>query len=270
MFPLTALLSHAELTRRKSTNAEAVEARRAPRRTRYGNLTLFPRVEHPESMVPQVQYEEDPCVIASISNVSESGVGLILSEELPDGLEFDVEWPQGEYPVPLRFEVVHSRAMSAGMYRVGARLLIGVLPEEPLPTDFVSTEQPDEMDPNIEISNDSDSAESAAMVFAGGILKFEPNVPEQTDEKRSPSPAGTFRASSAHGFDKTETMDGVTTCGWERSVSIKRVGNRLWIYIHSPGKKNGWGIFVDPDQFESAFMRIQGAASSPFISTLAA
>ena len=260
MFPLTALLSHAELTRRRSPGVEAVEARRAPRRVRHGNLTLFPRVERAVPVVASNEPVEEPRVIASISNVSSSGVGLILSEELPGGLEFDCEWPQGEFPVPLRFEVVHSQALSAGMYRVGARLIIGVLPEEAVPTDFVSEQQ----------SEDVEISEPSPVEFAGGVLKFEPTLPQPTDEQACPSPAGTMRVSSAHGFDKTETLDGVTTCGWERSISIRRKGDRLWLYVHSPGKNNGWGIFVDADQFEAAFNRVQEGASSPFISSLAA
>jgi hypothetical protein len=86
----------------------------------------------------------------------------------------------------------------------------------------------------------------------------------------NPSPAGTLRISSAFGFDKTQTIQGVTTCGWERSISLRRDGDRLWVYIHSPGKKNGWGIYVNPDQFESALDSVQQSATSPFISTLAA
>ena len=54
MFPLSALLAHAELkTRAKRPSAEppsAAEARRAVRITRYGNLTLYPRVERAEAV----------------------------------------------------------------------------------------------------------------------------------------------------------------------------------------------------------------------------
>ena len=211
---------------------------------------------------------EPPRVIASISNVSSTGMALLLAEELPAGLEFDVDWREGEFPVPLRFEVVHSQPMSAGLYRVGARLIVGIMPEERVPTDFVSMEQP--ADTELEIGDDSVNVEEAAMVFAGGILKFDPGIAEQTDTLKMPAPAGTFKASAAHGFDKTETLDGATTCGWDRSISIRRSGDRLWVYIHSPGKKNGWGIFVDANDFESAFNRVQQAASSPFVSSMAA
>jgi hypothetical protein len=268
MFPLSALLSHAELTKRKSTGAASVEARRAPRRTRYGNLTLFPRVEQAEPVVASRQPVEPPRVIASISNVSTTGLGLLLSDELPHGLEFDVDWREGEFPVPLRFEVVHSQPMSAGLYRVGARLIVGIMPEEPVPTDFVSMEQP--ADSELQIGDETDASEEAAMVFAGGILKFEPSIPEQNDSMKMPAPAGTFKASAAHGFDKLETLDGTTTCGWDRSISIRRSGDRLWVYIHSPGKKNGWGIFVDAAKFEAAYNRVQQAAGSPFVSSMAA
>jgi hypothetical protein len=270
MFPLSALLSHAELNKRKSSAVESVEARRATRQTRYGNLTLFPRVEQAQPIAASRLPMDPPRVIASISNVSASGLGLILAEELPDGLEFDVDWRGGEFPVPLRFEVVHSQPMSAGLYRVGARLIVGIMPEEPVPTDFVSMEQP--ADPELEIGDDYEVElnEASPMVFAGGILKFDPGVPEETEAMKMPAPAGTMKASAAQGFDKTQTMDGVTTCGWERSISVRRMGDRLWLYIHSPGKKNGWGIFVDADQFESMFNSVQLAATSPFVASMAA
>ena len=272
MFPMSALLTHAELTKRKSSTVDVGEARRATRRMRYGNLTLFPRVEHAEPLVDQEIIDEEPRVIASISNVSSTGVGLILSEELPSGLEFDVDWhiggARGGSPVALTFEVVHSRPVSAGMYRTGARLIAGILPEEPVPTEFVSQEMP--------VRSDEDFIEQqlpeepAPVEFAGGVLKFEPQTFELTDELKSPAPPGTCRASSAFGFDKTEKLDGVTTCGWERSITIRREGERLWIYIHSPGKKNGWGIYVSPDQFEAALARVRRAAQSPFVTSMVA
>jgi hypothetical protein len=269
---MSALLTHAELRKRSSSTVDVGEARRAPRRMRYGNLTLFPRVERAEPLIDQGIIDEEPRVIASISNVSSTGVGLIVSEELPAGLEFDVEWRigafGGESPIPLTFEVVHSRPVSAGMYRTGARLIAGILPEEPIPTQFVSTEMPG--DSEADYVEQTMSEEPAPMEFAGGILKFEPQTFAPTDEQKTPAPPGTFRAASAFGFDKTEKLDGATTCGWERSITIRREGERLWIYIHSPGKKNGWGIYVSPDQFEAALARVQRAAQSPFITSMAA
>jgi hypothetical protein len=106
---------------------------------------------------------------------------------------------------------------------------------------------------------------------SGGIMRYEPESSLADDDADPALPPGTFAVAHAAGFDKTERLDGATTCGWERSVEIRRVGARLWIYIHSPGKKNGWGIFVDADEFESAFARIQDAAEKPaFVTTLAA
>jgi hypothetical protein len=269
---MSALLTHAELTKRQSSTMDVGEARRAPRRMRHGNLTLFPRVERAEPINGQSIIEEQPRVIASISNVSSTGVGLVLSEELPQGLEFDVDWSiggfGGESPIPLTFEVVHSLPVSAGMYRTGARLIIGILPEEPTPTDFASAEIPagsEADDPDLSLTG-----EAAPMEFAGGILQFDPETRPGIQEQNAPAPPGTFRAASAFGFDKTEKLDGVTSCGWERSISIRRDGERLWIYIHSPGNKNGWGIYVSPDQFEAALARVQRAAQSPFISSMAA
>ncbi len=268
MFPMSALLTHAELTKKRSSVTNVGEARRANRRMRYGNLTLFPRVERAESLVAQSAIEEEPRVIASISNVSSSGVGLIVNEELPAGLEFDVNWQHGEFPVPLTFEVVHSRPVSAGMYRTGARLIAGVLPEEESPTEFVSMEIPGDADEDtVDMSM---PLEPAPLQTASGILKFEPQTFAPSEAQKTPAPAGTFKASAAFGFDKTEHLQGVTTCGWERSITVRRDGDRLWIYIHSPGKKNGWGIYVSPDQFEAALARVQRAAESPFISSMAA
>lgn len=269
MFPLSALLSHAELTARPVPASNVGEARRAPRRMRYGNLTLFPHVERAEPINDQdSMVEEEPRVIASISNVSSSGVGLILSEELPAGLEFDADFQDSEFPHPLRFQVVHSRPVSAGMYRTGARLIAGVIPEEPVPTQFVSQEMP--ADCQEDAIEDAMPDQPAPLEFAGGVLKFEPETYQSENRPGSPLPPGTFRAANAFGFDKTEKVDGVTTCGWERSVTIRRDGGRLWIYIHSPGKKNGWGVYVQPDQFEAALARVQRAAQSPFISSIAA
>src|SRR5439155_16247968 len=93
MFPLYELLSHAELSNPKPVPAAVVEARRAPRMSRYGNLTLYPCVERPE---PIDELEEEPRVVASLSNISPRGVGLIHSDELPAGLLFDVQWETPE------------------------------------------------------------------------------------------------------------------------------------------------------------------------------
>jgi hypothetical protein len=301
MFPLSALLAHAELkTRAKRPSAEppsAEEARRAVRITRYGNLTLYPRVERAEtvdmgdpfapgeSMSSEVidAVWEEPRVIATLSNVSTSGVGLILSEELPAGLEFDVNWEEGERPGPVRFEVVHTQPLSAGMYRTGARLVAGELPAEPVPTPFVrrfemasdAEPAPVPMDSTALVPAASSAAESPAAEPMGprmslvrdGVMALSrvPTEPSASDAR--PAPAGTFKASLAGGFEKTERLDGVTVCGWERSIEIRRDGERMWIYVHSPGKKNGWGIFVDADQFEGAVNRVQAAAGSPFVAT---
>jgi len=278
MFPLYELLSHAELTKPRRVAPQAVEARRSARHARCGRLTLFPCVERPE---PIDTLEEEPRVVAAISNVSASGVGLLHDEELPTGLQFEVDWESGDERIPLRFEVVHSQPTSAGMYRTGARLVFGELPLEALPTQLPALPEP-AAEPVMRLVSDdgevsevaaaaesNESSEEAAPTTIPGILRFEP---EQTTAPASetPTPPGTFSVSAAFGFDKTERLDGVTTCGWERSVEIRRAGDRLWIYIHSPGKKNGWGIFVDPNQFEAALQRVQESAKSPFITTLAA
>jgi hypothetical protein len=272
MFPLYELLSHAELSNPRPAPAAAiVEARRAPRLSRYGNLTLFPCVERPE---PIDDLEEEPRVIAALSNMSRSGVGLIHSDEMPAGMLFDVQWETSDASIPLRFEVVHSRATSAGMYRTGARLICGELPELPMPPTTQLALPAPAAEPAVEPAAVVEATEfiepESFPIRGAGVLRYEPDPIEDSSEPAAPAPPGTFSAAAAFGFDKTERLDGVTTCGWERSVEIRRAGDRLWIYIHSPGKKNGWGIFVDANQFESALARVQSTASSPFISTLAA
>jgi hypothetical protein len=282
MFPLYELLSHAELSNPKPVAAAIVEARRAPRMSRYGNLTLFPCVERPE---PIDDLEEEPRVLAALSNMSRSGIGVIHNDEMPTGMLFDVQWETSEASIPLRFEVVHSRPTSAGMYRTGARLICGELPELPMPpATRLALPAPEleaviapEPEPMVEVqaaseiaTTESDEPESLP-IHGGGVLRYEPDPIADTAEPTAPAPPGTFSAAAAFGFDKTERLDGVTTCGWERSIEIRRHGDRLWIYIHSPGKKNGWGIFVDANQFESALARVQStAASPPFVTSLAA
>ncbi len=323
MFPLSALLAHAELrTRAKAADdgPSPADARRATRVTRYGNLTIFPRVERGvmaaddaarfapgEAMSPEIidAVWEEPRVVATISNVSPSGVGLILAEELPTGLEFDVNWDEGDRPGPVRFEVVHTKPLSAGLYRTGARLILGELPAEPVPTPFVRRFEltPDAppavpqamvpamvpvmasvMAPPAPTPAPTPAPAAAPMPAAAGAdePRFEPRplslvrdgvmsltrVPaEPAGADRRASPPGTFDASAAAGFEKTERLDGVTVCGWERSIELRRDGGRMYIYIHSPGKKNGWGIYVDPDAFEAAVNRVQIAAGSPFVAT---
>jgi hypothetical protein len=284
MFPLQALLAHAELTKSKSSN-ETAEARRAPRRQRCGNLTLYPVVVRAEPVFA-TEVPVEVRVVASISNISSTGLGLIAAEALPEGLEFDVQWDQcgdrcgGQRP--LRFEVVHSRPAVAGMYRVGARLIAGELPEEPTPEVFTGTGQAD-ADLNrgfvedVIVRSDEDFEQPSEGPWSdepypirGGIMKFAPEPRDDSPADGSPAPRGTFKASSAFGFDKIEKLDGRTTCGWERSIEMRREGDKMWVYIHSPGKKNGWGVYVDANQFESAIGRIQSASKSPFVTSMAA
>ena len=302
MFPLSALLAHAELkTRAKQPPAgSAADARRAPRVTRYGNLTLFPHVERGEVVDDAGRYApgepmsaevidavwEEPKVVVTISNVSTTGVGLICQDELPTGLQFDCHWADGERPGPVRFEVVHTQPISAGLYRTGARLVAGELPAEPVPTPFVRRfELASEADerpapPSMamvpvadEVPEPSEPSEADGVhhprlsLVRDGVMALSRVPTELPAHDRRPAPPGTFRADAAAGFEKTERLDGVTTCGWERSVEMRREGDRLWIYIHSPGKRNGWGIYVDPDAFESALGRVQAGAGSPFVAT---
>ncbi len=303
MFPLSALVAHAELrTRAKAADdgPGPADARRATRVTRYGNLTLYPRVERGlmadaafapgETMSPEIidAVWEEPRVVATISNVSPSGLGLILAEELPTGLEFDVNWDEGDRPGPVRFEVVHTKPLSAGLYRTGARLIRGELPAEPVPTPFVRRFEltsdapppsatpaappvpatPPAMGPPSPGGPDEPLFEPRPLsLVRDGVMSLTRVPAEPLMSDRQPAPAGTFRASHAAGFEKTERLDGVTVCGWERSIEMRRDGDRMYVYIHSPGKKNGWGIFVDPDAFEAAVNRLQAAAGSPFVAT---
>jgi hypothetical protein len=278
MFPLYELLSHAESANPKPVPPQVVEARRSPRRSRCGSLTIYPRLVRPDTFDPML--DEEPQVVASMSNISGSGMGLILGEELPAGMEFDVDWQSGEASVPLRFQVVHSRAVSGGMYRSGARLIHGQLPEEPAVSEVsashASTMSPAPVIQKIEVQEvEAEQPEAVEMVpvSSSGIMRYEPasyDASEASSQHEAEVP-GTFKIANAFGFDKTERLDGATTCGWERSIEMRRVGPRLWVYIHSPGKQNGWGIFVDANQFESALSRVQDAAETPaFVTTLAA
>ena len=300
MFPLSALVAHAELkSKAKAAAAAPADARRAVRITRYGNLTLYPRVERGQSVDVAAAYApgesmpadvidavwEEPRVIASISNVSATGVGLILSDELPTGLQFDVNWAEGETPGPVRFEVVHTKPLTAGLYRTGARLIAGQLPAEPVPTPFVrrfalaSEAEPttaivsapveptpdvpgEPAAPRMQLVRDDEPSPR----FTTGVIDMGRRPAEPVDARR-PTPEGTFQAAAAVGLDKTERLDGVTTCAFERSIELRRDGDRMWVYIHSPGKRNGWGIFVDAHQFEGAVARVQAAAGSPFVAT---
>ena len=301
MFPLSALLAHAELkTRARAAEADpaSADARGATRVTRYGNVTLFPRVERPTAADRSSPYApgesmtddaieatwEAPRVVASLSNVSTTGLGLIVNEELPTGLQFDLHWEaDAEADAgagPRRFEVVHTKPLQAGMYRTGARLLEGELPAEPVPTPFVrrfematdaaepATPPPMTLAP---AAADSDvrpapQGPRPMSLVRDGVMALS-RVPSDAPAETGPTPAGTLRMSAAAGFEKTERLDGVTTCGWERSIEVRRDGDRMWVYIHSPGKRNGWGIFVDPDAFEAAVGRVQATAGSPFIAT---
>ena len=302
MFPLSALVAHAELKSRAKSAGEAADARRAVRITRYGNLTLFPRVERGEPVDDAGSYGvgepmpadvidavwEEPRVIASISNVSTTGVGLILNDELPTGLQFDVDWDDaggagaGERPTPVRFEVVHTKPMTAGLYRTGARLIAGQLPAEPVPTPFVrrfalaseaepttamvaTPHAPADRVPPAEPPMAAPEPGPRMSIVRDGVMEMARESSHRAEA--GPVPPGTFAATAAAGFEKTERLDGVTTCGWERSIELRRDGQRMWIYIHSPGKRNGWGIFVDPDAFEAAVGRVQAGAGSPFLTT---
>jgi len=178
---------------------------------------------------------------------------------------------------------VHTQPLSAGMYRTGARLVSGELPAEPVPTPFVRRfEMASDAEPAPEPTSGRALVPAATAAVAespmeatgprmslvrDGVMALSrvPTEPSASDAR--PAPAGTFKASLAGGFEKTERLDGVTVCGWERSIEIRREGERMWIYVHSPGKKNGWGIFVDADQFEAAVGRVQAAAGSPFVAT---
>ncbi len=295
MFPLSALLAHAELKTRaqrpSSDDPGGADARRAVRITRYGNLTLFPRVERGEPVDAAPAYAagesmpadvidavwEEPRVVATISNVSTTGVGLICQDELPTGLQFDVNWAEGDRPGPVRFEVVHTKPLSAGMYRTGARLVAGELPAEPVPTPFVrrfelaSEAEPPAPAPSpmaiVPVAEARMPMAVPMSLVRDGVMSLSRVPAEPSHARPRPAPPGTFDAAAAGGFEKTERLDGVTTCGWERSIELRRDGGRMWIYIHSPGKKNGWGIFVDPDAFEAAVGRVQAGAGSPFIAT---
>ena len=127
MFPLCELFTHAQAARPRAVSAPVREVRSSPRVTRYGNVVLYPQVARQEPIDP---LDEDPTVIAAISNVSGNGVGLVHSDPLPEGTIFEIDWEAGSNSVTLRFEAVHSRRVTPGMYQTGARLLAGTIPSD--------------------------------------------------------------------------------------------------------------------------------------------
>lgn len=280
MFPLCELITHAELARPKTIPDSIMESRRAPRVTRVGSLMLYPRIER-EAHEPTDPTFEDPTVVASVSNVSRTGMGLVHEEPLPPGTEFEVDWEQGDDCVVVTLQVVHSREIAPRLYRTGARVVSeqaipveGSVDEVPAPSASrratVRVVEPVAISVADPIASEPTSA--APPDRSRSVMRIEaPAAWGHESESYLPSPPGTLRITPADPrFATTQRVQGASPCGFDRQVEVCRVGDKLWIYIHSPGKKNGWGIYVDPGDFETAVARVRQQQSHPTIGTLAA
>lgn len=280
MFPLCELITHAELARPKLIPDSIMESRRAPRVTRVGSLMLYPRIER-EEHEPTDPTFEDATVVASVSNVSRSGLGLVHEEPMPPGTEFEVDWEQGDDCVVVTLQVVHSREIAPRLYRTGAR----VVSEQGIPVETSANGAPvrsSSRPPTVRVVERAaiPDVEPAAAEPAGavpgtasrGIMRIDaPGTWGRESENHLPAPPGTLRITPADPrFATTQRVQGASPCGFDRQVEVCRVGDKLWIYIHSPGKKNGWGIYVDPADFENAMARVREQVSHPTIGTLAA
>lgn len=293
MFPLCELVTHAELFKPRPTPDPATESRRAPRVTRVGSVMLYPRVER-EEHEPTDPTFEDPKVVASVSNVSRTGLGLVHEEALPPGTLFEIDWEASDGEcVPLTLQVVHTRPIAPRMYRTGARVVserlipVEVTAADDAPATSVSRPPRVRVVERAEIAgadncaagvqswpSDNAGLEACTPISTRGVMRIDAPAAGAfcaPDDSHAPMPAGTLRV--VHGgprFATTQRVQGASPCGFDRQIEVCRVGQKLWIYIHSPGKKNGWGIYVDPGEFEAAMNAVRGQVSDPTVMTLAA
>lgn len=276
MFPLYELVTHAESSKVRSVPAKAAEARRSPRRPRFGNLTLYPLVDRPEPLDP---LEEDPTVIAAVSNVSRHGMALVHSDPMPEGTVFDVDYEHDGERIPVQLEVVYTRQIAPRMYRTGARVISKtLLPDEPMPEpirerltpmELAASPTGDNAQPAAPAAESplpaqvaSERIEAARILPERGVMRIEPARSATPAGAPAFTPPNTLRISDATPqIVTTQRLNGVSPCGFDRNVEVSRSGDRLWIYIHSPGKKNGWGIYVSPAEFQAALAASQGAAA---------
>lgn len=282
MFPLCQLIAHAELSKSRSLPDEVIESRRCARRAWPASLMLYPQVEREEPT--DLTYEE-PTVVASLSNVSRSGMGLVHEEPLPPGTVFEVDWEHGDQCLAVALEVVHSRQIAPRMYRTGARVVSDqCIPIEVDATATSAAAPAASAQPTIVRVVDSPATATpeveplplpgGARAIASRVMRIDAPMTitaASTADGSAPAPAGTLRVSPAGPrFATTQRVPGASPCGFDRHVEVCRVGAKLWIYIHSPGKKNGWGIYVDPGQFDAAMAAVREQISHPTITALAA
>ncbi|HEY2587838.1 MAG TPA: hypothetical protein VGI81_18985 [Tepidisphaeraceae bacterium] len=273
-----------------------MESRRAPRTTRVGSVMLYPRTGR-EEHEPTDPTFEDPAVVASVSNVSRTGLGLVHEEALSPGTLFEIDWEAADGEcVPLTLQVVHTRPIAPRMYRTGAR----VVSEQLIPVEVTAADAPAPVvsrPPTVRVVQPAaiSGAENCGAGFQActaadaGLeacttthLSDRPALQNvmridapagfcAPDDSHAPMPAGTLRVvPGGTRFATTQRVQGASPCGFDRQVEVCRVGRKLWIYIHSPGKKNGWGIYVDPNEFEAAMNAVRGQISHPTVMTLAA
>jgi len=251
MFPLCELVTHVEAAQPKSGWVRVLDSRRSPRRPRFGTLTVYPHDGQPQ---PPDAHCEEPRAVVSLSNVSGTGIGIVHDQPLPVGSILRTAWRVRELQIPVRFRVVHSQVVARGIYRTGAKLMID---DEPAvqPADEVA---PMAAPPPIE---------PTACATSDGVMSIEPSPATDHIPGLTPAPADVVRMPGAVQLVKAERLSGITPYGFERELEICRIGDRLWLYIHSPGKRNGWGIYLDPGQLGAALARL---ATEPAAGSLAA
>ena len=226
---------------------------------------------------------EEPRVVASISNVSTSGVGLILEDELPTGLQFDVNWEEGESPGPVRFEVVHTKPLSAGLYRTGARLVAGELPVEPVPTPFVRrfelageaeekrfarTMAMVPINPVVEVQPEPQPHYAPLSLVRDGVMSLSrvPAGPSKVDRRTDPAGDVQRLARRRVRQDRAPGRRHRLRVGAQHR-DAPRGGADVDLRPLAPARRTAGALFVDAEQFEGAVDRLQAAAGSPFVAT---
>jgi hypothetical protein len=103
-----------------------------------------------------------------------------------------------------------------------------------------------------------DEVESAAAAREC-VMNVEASPATRHSAGLTPAPADVTRCPGAVQLVKAEHLHGTTPFGFERELDLCQIDGRLWLYIHSPGKRNGWGIYVDPRQLRAALARLDAS-----------
>jgi hypothetical protein len=118
-----------------------------------------------------------------------------------------------------------------------------------------------ETDPGVVESAARVEVESAA---AAGecVMNLDPSPATRHVAGLTPAPADVTRCTGAVQLVKAEHLHGVTPFGFERELDLCQIDGRLWLYIHSPGKRNGWGLYVDPRQLRAALAKLDAGPNA--------